>query len=68
VAIRGADAREAGATGMNRLFDKATRDRRVLRWLGTRPVDDVRAAERRARVTTGLRPRRVDPLPARPPR
>ena len=33
---------------MKRLFDKAMRNRHPLRWLGTRPVDDVRAAERRA--------------------
>jgi hypothetical protein len=39
---------------MNRLFDMAMRHRRWLRWLGTRPVDDVRAAERRAQ--SALRP------------
>jgi hypothetical protein len=33
---------------MNRLFDKTNRVRSPLQWLGTRPVENVRAAERRA--------------------
>lgn len=37
---------------MNRLFDKTNRDTHPLRWLGTRPVDGVREAERRA-MTAG---------------
>jgi hypothetical protein len=45
---------------MKRLFDKAMRNRHLLRWLGTRPVDDVRAAERRAMSATGpVRARRL---------
>ena len=34
---------------MKRLFDKAIQHGQLLRWLGIRPVDAVRAAERRAR-------------------
>jgi len=33
---------------MNRLFDQTNRHRSPLQWLGTRPVENVRAAERRA--------------------
>jgi hypothetical protein len=47
---------------MNRLFDKAKRDRQRLRWLGTRPVDDVRAAERRA--LSASKPSRARASPA----
>jgi hypothetical protein len=63
---RGMEARPAT---MNRLFDKTRRNAHPLRWLGTRPVDGVRAAERRA-MTAG-RPGRgratstlARPLPA----
>ena len=58
--------REARPARMNRLFDKTRRNAHPLRWLGTRPVDGVRAAERRA-MAAG-RPGRVRATPtlARP--
>jgi hypothetical protein len=49
---------------MNRLFDKTNRLRSPLQWLGTRPVENVRAAERRAISAT--RPARTRTAPIGP--